>query len=73
MTSMQPRNLPAYAMPNYHLTDTLAEDIQFEQHKQIDPIFIQAKEYSKAQGKDNYQWKVIDGLGYSNSSLTLFP
>jgi hypothetical protein len=71
---MQPRNLSVYAMPDYHLTDTLpVENIQFEQQKQIAPIAIQAEEYSKAQGKENYQWKAIDGLGYSNSSVTLFP
>jgi len=74
MMSMQPRNLSVYAMPGYHLNDTLpVEDIQSELQEQIAPIAIQAKQYSKAQGKENYQWKVIDGLGYSNSSVTLFP
>ncbi len=74
MMSMRPRNLSAYAMPDYHLTDTLPiEDIQFEQQNQIAQIAIQANEYVNAEGKENYQWKVIDGLGYSNASVTLFP
>ena len=74
MMSMEPRNLSVHAMPSYHLTDTITiDEIPQGKNKQIAPIFIQAKEYSKIQGKENYQWKVIDGLGYSNSSLTLFP
>ena len=51
-------------MPAYHLTDTLPMAAnQFGQHKITTQIFIQANEFSKAQGKENYQWKVIDGLG----------
>ncbi len=58
----------------YHLTDTLSmEANQFGQHKITTQIFIQANEFSKAQGKENYQWKVIDGLGYSKSGIILFP
>ncbi|HYQ56081.1 MAG TPA: glycosyl hydrolase 115 family protein [Draconibacterium sp.] len=72
--SMKPRNLAVYSMPTYHLTDTLPiEDKQSGQRNKITPLFIQANEYSKAQGEENYQWKAIDGLGYSSSSVTLFP
>lgn len=72
--SMKPRNLPAFEMPSYHLTDPLPfEEEQRKQPNPIAPIFLQASEYSKAYGTEGYQWKIIDGLGYSNSSLTLFP
>lgn len=74
MMSMKPRNLAVYSMPTYHLTDTLPiDDNQSEQEEKTSPIFIQANEFSKARGEENYQWKVIDGLGYGSSSLTLFP
>ncbi|APZ47345.1 glycosyl hydrolase [Polaribacter reichenbachii] len=74
MMSMQPRNLPAFKMPSYHVNNTLpTEKTQQIKPVQIEPIFIQAKEYSKAHNIEDYQWKVIEGLGYSNSSLTLFP
>lgn len=73
MMSMNPRNLAVYSMPDYHLTDTLSTDYKPSVQNNISPIFIQANEYSVAQGADDYQWKVIEGLGYSNSSVTLFP
>ncbi len=74
MMSMNPRKLAVFKMPTYHSTDNSSiEESQFGEQKIAKPIFIQANEFSKVQGEENYQWKVIDGLGYSNSSITLFP
>lgn len=74
MMSMNPRKLAAYNMPTYHLTDTLAlEDLQFGAHKKTIAIILQANEFTNAQAEENYQWRVIEGLGYSTSSVTLFP
>lgn len=73
MMSMRPRDLPVFSMPTYHLTDTLSSEENPSEQSNIAPIFIQANEYSEAQGEGNYEWKVIEGLGYSNASVTLFP
>lgn len=71
--SMKPRDLAVYSMPTYHLTDTVSVKEKPSTQNNIAPIFIQANEYSTAQGEANYEWKSIEGLGYSNSSITLFP
>lgn len=74
MMSMDPRNLPAYAMPVYHLSDSsMAKNKPAAQTRQLTPIFIQADDFSKASNYENYKWKTIEGLGYSHSSVTLFP
>ncbi|MEO8255068.1 MAG: glycosyl hydrolase, partial [Flavobacterium sp.] len=36
-------------------------------------IAIQAKDFSISKGAKNYNWKAIDGFGYSNAAITLFP
>ncbi len=74
MMSMKPRNLPVFSMPDFHLDATSPnEDVQNQQQPRRIPIFIQAKDYSQAGGEENYRWNVIEELGYSNESVTLFP
>lgn len=74
MMSMNPRNLPAYAMPSYHLSDSVKiENRSAVQNQPLTPIFIQANDFSKTANSTNYEWKTIEGLGYSNSCITLFP
>lgn len=73
MMSMQPRALPAFKMPTYHLKDTLIDHKSITNKKYTAPIFIQANEFSKVSNLNNYKWKVIDGLGYSEASMTLSP
>lgn len=71
MMSMNPRELAVYNMPDYHLADTTVSlENKTEQHS---PKFIQASEFSEAEGAENYQWKIIEELGYSNASVSLFP
>ena len=72
MMSMKPRNLAAYAMPEYHLSDTPALKHPIVNNK-ISRIAIQANDYVKAENSENYEWKAIEGLGYSGSGITLFP
>lgn len=72
--SMKPRNLPAYKMPVYHLSDNVPIESKIEVQKQsLAPLFMQAADFTKSVNADNYEWKIIEGLGYSNSSVTLFP
>jgi hypothetical protein len=74
MMSMNPRDLPAYAMPTYHLSDVVPiESKPAVQNQSIAPLFIQAADFIKSVNANNYEWKIIEGLGYSNSSVTLFP
>ena len=75
MMNMKPRSLPVFNMPQLQ-TDTLQTAIEAESQpktQSIHPIFIRAANFSKATSQENYKWTTIKGLGYSNSSLTLFP
>ncbi|MEJ2544042.1 MAG: glycosyl hydrolase 115 family protein [Calditrichaceae bacterium] len=72
--SMHPRDLPAYAMPKYHLSDSFQNKTKpMDQKQYLKPVFIQAADYTKSVNAGNFVWKVIEGLGYSDSSVTLFP
>ncbi len=74
MMSMNPRNLPAYAVPDYHLSDTdINEAKPITQNQSLSPLFVQAADFNKSVSADHYQWKTVEGLGYSNTSVTLFP
>ena len=75
MMSMNPRNLPAYQMPTYHLADSVTNEsgAEDEQAASGSPIFIHAADYSQQSSTENYEWKSIEGLGYSLASVTLFP
>ncbi|MCV9388917.1 glycosyl hydrolase 115 family protein [Reichenbachiella ulvae] len=71
MMSMSPRNLPVFSMPDFHLTDTLPSETT--QPIESDVIAIQASEYTQAQAANGYEWKAQQGLGYSQSAVTLHP
>lgn len=74
MMSMNPRNLPVYAMPDYHLSDDVPIDNKpTVQNQTLAPVFIRASDFTKSVNANKYEWKIIEGLGYSNSSVTLFP
>jgi hypothetical protein len=73
MMSMHPRNLPAFAMPTYHLSDSSTLPDPPAPHQAAAPIFIQAHEYTKAVDAGPCHWGTVEGLGYSNASVTLFP
>lgn len=66
MMSMKPRNLPVF--------DSVAKNtLVKENNKSRESIVIQANEFVAAKNTENYKWQAINGLGYSNNSLTLFP
>ncbi len=70
MMSMAPRKLPVYAPiseENYKIAGLSSEQDTGES------IAIQAKDFASSQGVANYNWQTIEGLGYSNSAVTLFP
>ncbi|SFZ94075.1 Glycosyl hydrolase family 115 [Flaviramulus basaltis] len=74
MMSMSPRNLSVYKMPTYHLSKPdSTNNKKHIQNSTLDPIFLQASNYSKKGAVKNFYWKSIKGLGYSDSSVTLFP
>lgn len=76
MMSMSPRSLPVFDMPTYHTSNPAAaqsDTTPAPQNSTLSPVFIQASEFSKANNVEGYTWKAIEGLGYSNSSLSLFP
>jgi len=73
MMSMNPRGLPVYAMPEFHLTENPGKNNSLTKTSIKPPLYIQAKNYVTAKNSTNYKWKSIEGLGYSNSSMTLFP
>ena len=66
MMSMHPRNLPVF--------DSVKKNtFSKEASKTIKTITIQANQFVAQKGFKNYQWKTINGLGYSNNAVTLFP
>lgn len=70
MMSMAPRKLPVFSPIDYTnlpKTETKTEKPDGES------IAIQAKDFASSQGAKNYNWKSIEGLGYSNAAITLLP
>lgn len=67
MMSMHPRNLPVF--------DSVKkpEFIKKEQKNAENRVAIQANAFVLEKGFKNYQWNTINGLGYSNNAITLFP
>lgn len=67
MMSMHPRNLPVF--------DSVKkpESVKVEKKDAENRIVIQANTFVSQKGFKNYNWKTINGLGYSNNAITLFP
>lgn len=68
MMSMHPRNLPVF--------DSIKKT-EFSKEVSIsetsNKTFIQANQFVAKKGANEYQWKTINGLGYSDNAITLFP
>lgn len=71
MMSMAPRKLPVFNPIDY--TNLPKTEIKTETPDGGESIAIQAKDFISSQGAKNYNWKSIEGLGYSNAAITLFP
>ena len=71
MMNSAPRNLPVFKMPVFN-AEVKGQDTMPDQFK-LKPVFIQAKDYTHCGGKNDYNWQSIDGLGYSDSAITLYP
>lgn len=66
MMSMHPRNLPVF--------DSVKKNpFSKETSIKTDRICIQADQFNAKEDTKEYQWKAINGLGYSNNAITLFP
>jgi hypothetical protein len=67
MMSMHPRNLPVY--------DSVAKNATTNEiDKKINnAVVIHANAFFSVKSSENYNWKTINGLGYSNNAITLFP
>ncbi len=70
MMDMKPRNLPVYDMPNK--PEILGKLSQTSENS-VDPVFIQASEYSSATVSSPYKWISVEGLGYSRKVVTIYP
>ncbi len=70
MMDMHPRDLPVFDMPGK--PETLGESNQVSNNS-IDPVFIQANEYTSATVSSPYKWISVEGLGYSNKAVTIYP
>ncbi|MFA9193057.1 glycosyl hydrolase 115 family protein [Flavobacterium sp. FBOR7N2.3] len=69
MMSRTPRKLPVFDPIKYDI----APKIEESKTTPTELIAIQAKDFTANQGAKNYQWKSIEGFGYSNAAITLFP
>jgi hypothetical protein len=69
MMSMHPRDLPVF--------DPIQQDA-FSKEAPVKPnskwtTTIGANDFVAKKNVKNYQWRKINGLGYSNNAITLFP
>ncbi len=69
MMSMRPRNLPVF--DSIKKADFSKEVSVKENSKAIQ--FIKANQFISKKDPKEYKWKTINGLGYSNNAITLFP
>lgn len=67
MMSMQPRNLPVF--DSIKKTEFSEAPIKAKGNK----IVIQANQFVAKKDAKEYQWKPINGLGFSNNAVTLLP
>ncbi len=67
MMSMQPRNLPVF--DSIKKTEFSEVAIKAKENK----VVIQANQFVSKKDLKEYQWKPINGLGFSNNAITLFP
>ncbi|MFV8464826.1 glycosyl hydrolase 115 family protein [Flavobacterium sp. LB1P62] len=67
MMSMYPRNLPVFDS-----IKTLPKEIPVKQSPKS-VITIQANKFVASKASKNYKWETINGLGFSNNAVTLFP
>ncbi|KAF2516702.1 glycosyl hydrolase 115 family protein [Flavobacterium foetidum] len=67
MMSMQPRKLPVFEAVK---TSEVSKE---KAVKTSNRIYIQADQFTSKKEVENYQWKTIQGLGYSDNAVTLFP
>ncbi|MGO4770556.1 glycosyl hydrolase 115 family protein [Flavobacterium sp. W22_SRS_FK3] len=69
MMSMKPRNLPVF--------DSIKATVTFQQiseKRDFKPfITINANQFVDSKGGKNYNWGIINGFGFSNNAVTLFP
>jgi len=69
MMSMKPRNLPVF--DSIKASVTLQETSAKQASKPI--ITINGNNFVTSKGAKNYKWGNINGFGYSNNAVTLFP
>jgi hypothetical protein len=68
MMSMKPRNLPVF--DSIEMTGVSKEEpIKAKSIR----IFIQANQFVSKKDAKEYQWKTINGLGFSDNAVALFP
>lgn len=68
MMSMNPRDLPVF--DSIKKTEFLKE---VSINETSNKIFIRANQFVAKKAGNEYQWKTINGLGYSDNAITLFP
>jgi hypothetical protein len=68
MMSMKPRNLPVF--DSIKQTEFSKEALVKETSEKMT---IYANQFVSKKETNEYQWKTVNGLGYSDNSVTLFP
>lgn len=69
MMSMKPRNLPVFDSIKSPVTS-----LEASKKPALKPIItINANNFAASKGAKNYKWESINGFGYSNNAVTLFP
>ncbi|WP_163407403.1 glycosyl hydrolase 115 family protein [Flavobacterium ajazii] len=69
MMSMHPRNLPVFDSIK---VPAISQEVAEKTDSQL-VIRINANNFVTNKTAKNYKWETINGLGYSNNSVTLFP
>ncbi|GAB2618970.1 glycosyl hydrolase 115 family protein [Belliella aquatica] len=72
MMAMNPRKLPVFDMPTFHLEEKEKTSIDRKDNL-AKPIAIQAMDYIGSKSSGNYEWKRVEALGYSGQAVTLLP
>jgi hypothetical protein len=68
MMSMEPRGLNVFKLPNF-----IKDKKAINKGNKNNILVLDGANYHSTNQSGNYNWRSINGLGYSNASVSLFP